>query len=89
MFTGHYYDYEIKAEELGGACSTLDTHKCIHNLRQSNLKDNLMILWHNLEDNIKIPVKYKDRKDVDWIRLEYDRVNWRDFVNIIMTFRIL
>jgi hypothetical protein len=41
------------------------------------------------EDNIKLDLTKIRIDGANWIRLAQDRVQWRDFVNMVMNFRVL
>jgi hypothetical protein len=40
------------------------------------------------EDNIKLDLREIGIDGANWIRLAHDRVQWRAFVNTIMTLRV-
>jgi hypothetical protein len=43
---------------------------------------------HRWEDNIKMDLREIGINGANWIRLALDRVQWRDFVNMVMNLRI-
>jgi hypothetical protein len=40
------------------------------------------------EDNIKLDLRDTGTDGVNWIRLDQDRVQWRAFVNTVMSLRV-
>jgi hypothetical protein len=41
-----------------------------------------------LEDNIKLDLREIGIDGANWIRLAQDRVQWREFVNMVMNLRV-
>jgi hypothetical protein len=41
------------------------------------------------EDNIKMDLRETGIDGANWIRLGQDRVQWRDFVNTVMSLQVL
>jgi hypothetical protein len=43
---------------------------------------------HRWEDNIKLDLREIETDEANWVRLAWDRVQWRAFVNAVMNLRV-
>jgi hypothetical protein len=80
----------MKEDEVGGTCGTHGGgERCLQGFDwEARRKEPLGRPRRRWEDNIKIVLRKIEIGGANWIRLAKDRVQWRAFVNTVMSLQV-
>jgi hypothetical protein len=90
VITKYHSGYQIKKNEVGGACSTLGEGRGGYRILVGRTEGRRPLGRPRLrwEDDIKMDLKEVGLGGMDWIAVAPDRDMWRELVNTIMNLRV-
>jgi hypothetical protein len=89
-FAKYNYNYQVKEDEMGGACSTNGEKSNAYRILvgKPEGKRPLGRSRRRWEDNIRMYLRKIGWGGKDWIDLAQDRDQWRVLVNTVMNLRV-